>query len=175
MAKVSLALQKVTRETSVGDELATIQDVQQRVKDGVFFSASGIVPGVLDGATVEILFRAVGNSHMRPRIFVGGDATIELCEGPTVIADGTPVISRNRNRSESLKLAKSSVFSTPTIGALGTHLESAFIPGGEKKDSIGGTSEFLPWILSEQDYLFRITNNAQQAETISVTLDWFEI
>ncbi len=174
MAKVSKAIQDVTRETAVGNQFAIVGSIAQRVKDGVFFSASGIVPGVGDGSSIDILFRAVGEAHFRPRFFFGGDATVVLYENPVTTDDGALTPSRNRNRGEP-DVSKSSVFAGPTVTSPGLILESAFLPGGEKKDSVGGESGFLPWILKDNDYLIRVTNNAGQDETISATIDWFEI
>ena len=161
----------------VSKNLVFIDIIHHHIHDGDMFQADRLEEGVANDGTVEMLIKvpAGGVAHASFTAQAGGDARLQLFEGPTITADGTPVTPVNRNRT-STKVSAVSVFHTPTTSAAGTPLPDKLIAGGSGGNSAGGQTEpFAEWNLkADEDYLFRITNISGVAQNIGLEVDFYD-
>ena len=159
----------------------TITLSHSKVHRGRFFTLSKIFTGIGNNASVEFLIR-VGSQyshHAVCNVAAGGDADIELYEGPTVSAEGTPIAAINNNRFSSI-VADGTYFHTPTLGGDGTLLMQDFIPGGGPFLSGGGSdtglvrsgTEFI--MKTNTDYLLRGINRSGAAATLALACGFYE-
>jgi hypothetical protein len=170
---------------NLADILADAQDISRALKlislehskihQGEGWEVSIESGNIGAGASLYILFRVnEGRPHLRSYGVTVSDSpvTIRLFEAPTVTATGTEQQPRNRNRAESDQNGVQ-VFVGPTITADGTRLETDFLPPGGNK--IGGSagSFYEEWILNEDDYILKITNNSNNTITAVINAFWY--
>lgn len=157
--------------------LANIPVQELRIDQARFWDAQLVDLAVVQAASIEMLI--VVPAAVIPQISfgiaVGGDALAELFEGTTVSANGTalPTLNLNRRQPDAPALT---LFSGPTITTDGTKLVEVFFPGGEKGSTPGGAGNIqTKFILAESTlYLARLTNNATQAQPLSIEALWSE-
>lgn len=164
------------------DSVVGIDTVHHEVHAGHAFTASYKTPDaspIADNATLEVLIR-VGSTfcaHMFIDPVCGGEAEVEVFEGPDVTAVGTVMTAYNMSR-ESANGSEVTVFHTPTIGGGGdgTLLLNTLVPGGTKKEASGGAIRpGMEWIFNrDTDYLIVLTNRAGAAQQVSIQTQWYE-
>lgn len=155
-----------------------MDEIHANIHRGWMFSASIVDLALADDAAIEVLIQthATQSAHMRFVAAGGGDVEIELYEGATFSAAGTPMSASNRNRS-SANTADSIITHTPTLTGDGTELHNTLGPGGSGFFATpGGESRtFEEWVLAPATvYLFRVSNRSGVAAPVSVTLDFYE-
>ena len=113
--------------------------------------------------------------YIRPLIGVTQSFSLELYEGITVSADGTPVVVANRNRTSS-NVALSTVFRAPTVTDLGLQLLDDIAVGGTGPLAPGVSTSVAEWVLKPNTkYLLRLIHDIGVGEAeMSVTLNWTE-
>lgn len=127
----------------------------------------------VDGAAtvVNFLFK-VGSTTPHARWKVGGETefTLQIYEGTTVSANGTPVTSYNVNRDSS-NTATVSAFTAPTITGDGTLIWSGKIGSGFDATE-SSTGEIIA--ATNTNYLFRITKNTANVHYFDYDFEWYE-
>lgn len=103
--------------------------------------------------------------------------TIELFEGSTYSA-GTniPIINHKRTDGET---ATQAVKGGVTIGMAGTKIAQVFLPGstgiGQTRTGGGFNGSNNEWILKKDTiYIYKITNESTESNTIQVNFFWYE-
>lgn len=106
--------------------------------------------------------------HVRFSSFTDKLISVRLFEDTVVSADGTPRSVINRNRT-STNTAAAQIFQDPTITSDGTAIVSGTLPGGSKKDSIGGIFDGITeWVLKPNtNYSAQMINNLSGAAAIT--------
>ena len=140
----------------------TIDTIHQKVHEGRLFSGGYYNASVNNGATLDILFQtdATYIFHGIANVSVGGDATMQMFEGVTFSAAGTPITMSNHNRT-SAKVLGGGAYHTPAITGTGNQMNGTiYIPGGSGGNSSGGKGGFeQEYVLAAStNYLLRITN-----------------
>lgn len=115
--------------------------------------------------------------HLKDFTFTSTQATafVVLYGSPTITVNGTLQSLINKNRSLGLPAASGLIYLNPTNTALGTQLERFQISGSKQTGgtALGGGDE---WILPPgYKILLRFTNNAAQADVISVSIKLLDI
>ena len=160
----------------VAKALVTIDTVHNWIHEGVVYTATELNLTLGAAASIDLLLRVPAATfiHFGADIAVGANASLEFFEDPTSSADGSAVLRINRNRASS-NTAAMLVFEGPTITGTGTELGTGLIPGGTGGNANGGTAvSQMEWILTEGDYLVRLTNISGSAAANSVALHWYE-
>ncbi len=165
---------------SVTGNLVTIDAVHSRVHKGETFIASYRTADgapAADNADIEILLQvgAALTPHFVFENAAAGEAELELFEGPTVNAAGTPVTAYNMDR-QAIQTATMTVTHTPTLGGDGTRILHKALPGGTHPRQSGSTTrEGTEWNLKrDTDYLIRLINRSGANSTLGITLQWYE-
>lgn len=170
----------IARVDSIVHALQVIDVEHHEIHEGSAFLSSYRTPDaspVANDESLDILL-ITGNTqtHLVAKAAAGGDAEFTIYEAPAISANGTALAEINRNRM-STRVSKNQTFHTPTVVSVGTELLAEFLPGGSgffntPGASEGGRYEFI--LKSNTVYLFRLTNRAGSAQTMSETLDWYE-
>ena len=143
------------------------------IRGEVFFLTDVITLG--SGGDVEFVFNVPASDLvlMTASISSGGEATIELFEGPTGVSGGTTRTSFNFNRNIATA-ADMTVVENPTISGAGTKLSEAQIgQAGQGNASIGGETGGGLILKSSEAYLLAITSLAA-GNNISYDFVWTE-
>ena len=155
--------------------LKTIGIEHTAVHDGKSFIYTGVAQ-INSLATVYFLGRAGNVTAHLFDFFIKSDQapmTISFFEAPTVTNAGSAQTAINRNR-QSTRTATLAVFAGATVSADGTLLMTDKILGVQKdvtSDHLAGE-----WLLKKSiDYVFKITNNSNQAANIAVGFNWVEV
>lgn len=155
--------------------LITIPAQHYEVHEGETFTVSLLDTNIANSATIIILLRTAAKyAHLTFFASLGGDATIEFIEDPTVSNAGTPMTEWNNKRYSTTEPTVTA-FSAPTISAGSNPLEG-FLPGGTGGNSSGGLLrpdvEFI--LKPNEDYALRLTNISGQAKGGCIVISWYE-
>lgn len=167
------------RVDSLSGSLCTMKIVQKLIQEGLIYSTSAFNSAVAVAGNLDILVVVPNdrNIHVRFAASTGGAGRVRLFENTVVSGNGVPLIVVNRNRSAG-DTTTVTAFSTPTITSPGDLLYDALIPGSSGSIALGTsgatTDSFEHWVLPENLYLFRITNNAIGPEEININIDFYE-
>ena len=156
--------------------LCVINILHHEIHKGNAYTVGALVTDVADDASADTLIIVGTKSlHLVLRASATGSSYAYLYETPTITDNGTAVTIFNKDRTSSL-VSTARTFHTPTVGAVGTALNSELFPGGEKNFAVGATgNERDEWILAPgKSYLLRITNKSGAAEDISIAATWYE-
>ena len=146
------------------------------VHDGEMWSVSHFAEGIADDGTLILAFENLADciAHLTMDGRAGGDASIELIEGP-VISDKVahPVYNMNRERGDANAFIW---WIDPTLVG-GTVIAEDGLPGGQKNQAssaVGGTRPGLEWITNpETTYAIRLTNLAGSAKMLSLGVNYY--
>jgi hypothetical protein len=174
---------KVQQTNFVADPITDAQVVipvsHHEIHEGETFLTSYAASNVANNNSilVHILTGTGQYDHTTWLASGGGDAELEIIEGPTVDADGTPLAVIELKRADS-KGPVTTAFHTPTIQADGIDLLPfpVLLPGGRGGNAQGGIlrqdTEFI--FKPETSYIFRLTNRAGIAKRLSIVVVWYE-
>ena len=162
-------------DTIGANALVFIDTIHNRIHRGQFFSLDQFNTGLAAAGTIELLVKVTTGAHVRLTAAAGGDARLQLFEGTTVSANGTPLTPVNRNRFSTLA-AVTQFYSGPTITADGTSLLDTLLPGGTGGifSGGGGGETFEEFILAPGNYLVRLTNISGSTQPANVQVDFYE-
>jgi hypothetical protein len=161
---------------SITGALSTIPVVHHEVHEGETFEVSWFDANVANNGVLAILLQ-VGNTHSPHLTFnvaCGGDCQVELIEGPTVNAAGTPLVISNMHRQGG---GASSCIATHTPNVAGGDvLLNIAQPGGSGPHATGSTTRSNVERVLHRGwyYLIRGTNLSGGAQIMSVQLGWYE-
>lgn len=154
----------------VSKALTTMDLEHRRIHDGLAWSVS-IDCGSIDSlAKKYILFKNTTEyMHFRSYTFeaIDGPFLVKLFENPTITADGTLQVEKNRKTMASDD-SSLEVYLSPTVTSNGTLLEYDILGGSFKSGgSVSGT--FQEWILDlNTSYLLELHNVGNQISTNNV-------
>jgi len=163
-----------------GPIVETIDQIEERGHEGVSFVFSKRSEGVAADGSIDT-FVKVGDkeTHGVVAISCGGDFYVDIYEAPTTSADGVASSLKNMNRNSTLTTGVT-VFTGPTVSAVGTIIKELYVPGGSGGNSSGaiGAGPARPGtelvLKKNTNYLVRVTNKAGQAKTIGVDGSLYE-
>ena len=160
--------------------LKTIDTVHAEIHEGETFVASYRTADgapANDNADIEVLLRAGADltPHLVFEIAAAGEAELEMFEGPTVNAAGTPVTAYNMNR-QATQIATMAVLHTPTLGGDGTRILHKALPGGTHPRQSGSVArDDTEWNLKrDTDYMIRLINRSGANSTLGIVAQWYE-
>lgn len=158
--------------------LVVMDEVHYNIHRGIMFQADYFQATLADDGAVALLVQVDDSqpAHMRLGVATGGDAEIEIYEGPTISASGTGIQAVNRNRISS-NTPSTLISHTPTISVDGISLSHLLLAGGTGFLSTPGGQgrTFEEWVLQPgENYLVRVTNRAGTAQPVSIGLDFYE-
>lgn len=159
----------------LSDALITIPVQHYEVHEGDTFTVSLLDTNIANSATIIILLRTTDKyGHLSFFASLGGDATIELIEDPTVSNAGTPATEWNNKRYSTTEPTVSA-FTAPTISGGNNPLE-AFLAGGTGGNSSGGLlrTDVEFDLKPNEDYALRLTNVSGQAKGGCIVVSWYE-
>lgn len=158
----------------VNKGLITQNEIHTNIHKGIFFTCTRREENLSNNGALNVLVQVTAAAHVRFSLAVGGQCHVDLFEGTTFSAAGTPLTCRNRNRFSS-KTASTTMTYAPTISTDGTALAETYIPGGTHGTAEGFIkSSFEEWVLKPGNYLLRITNKSGIATDLSTTIDHYE-
>jgi hypothetical protein len=163
----------------VTGSLVTIDLVHHEIHEGETFSISyksaDAAPIADDGTIVFFLTTGLLEAHFEAEGAAGGDAQIELGEGATIGAGGTPMTPVNRHRNMAT-VSSVTARRDAAVTAAGTIIEDKLLPGGTGGASIGGIAgQREEWVLAPSTiYMLRLTNRAGNAQPMSLEAIWYE-
>lgn len=173
------------RVITENDTLVSVIDVFGNVKvidvanssvhDGTAYTYTGTAQ-VQASSSVYFMGKSGGVTAHLMGFFVKSDASpvkVEFFESPTTTADGTAQSAVARNR-QSTATATMQVFVNPTVTASGTLLMTDRVLGD--KQTVSDNHLDGEWLLKKNtSYLFRLTNETNQAVNIVAGFNWVEI
>lgn len=164
------------REVDIDWPMPIADEVHLRVENGDTFMHNNVHLAVANLATLDHLL-VTGADPIHLTIWgitaTNAPALLDLREGVTVSANGTPAPLLNKNRT-STKTTEVLMYEDPTITDIGTHLEGDFV-GGSKQTGGEGSGNSTQWMLAPNtNYLLRVTNQAGQAMDISVHIEFYQ-
>ena len=152
----------------------SINEVRHLLHTGRVFVASETYISAAKDSVIDILLRTGSTKETAPHVL----DLVALCElpgsilyiygGPTVTDQGSSESSFNMNL-QSTRLAKSKVYTSPTISAPGGLLAVIPLPGGFDRAVTPELSVILP---PNTDFLMRI--NVDKESTIRFIIKWYE-
>lgn len=161
----------------VAGALVTVCMVHRQIHRGLLFEAGYRDLTVADDASASVLIQAAAGqtAHMQFTITAGGDAEVDLYEGPTFSSAGTAVSATNRNRGSS-NTAQATITHTPTVSDNGTLLGGGLLVGGTGFITVGSSSScFHEWILAGgEDYLLVVTNRSGSTQPVGASIVFYE-
>ena len=155
--------------------LTTIDIEHHKVHEGKHFFLK-TWQDVGQGNTVYFMFRTPNTStriHARAHIAGEVEFTIGLYENPTLTADGTPVTMLNNDRN-SANTPSLLAFSGPTVTDDGTPLRLTKI-GSNRDDTVSPGANYEIIAKQNEEYLFKITNDANTTGWIDVDFWYYEV
>jgi hypothetical protein len=166
------------RLDSVSTGLVTITDDQRKMNDANHYFIKTFVETTGASSTSEFMFTTPNTStriHAKALIASSGDYVIEIFEGTTTSADGTPVTRFNNDRDSS-NTSELLAFGAPTVTADGTLMWATRIGSGSPVGSAGVSSEFSYKIIAKTNtkYLFRVTKQDTGDGYVDFDFFWFE-
>ena len=158
------------------NHVTTLENTAARILQGVFFSGTADEAALANGADLDLLIQ-VGTFPINLFLALvnGGDAAVQLSEGATFSAEGTPIVAQNQNRTSSVT-PLTTLHKGPTITGVGTILANGRILGGTGGNASGGSADTDDvWILAPSTvYLVRLTNNSCQAQAADIHAGFWE-
>jgi hypothetical protein len=149
--------------------------LQYQVHQGNAYSLA-FVKDVASMGTSEVLIytnNSVAMLHFVVNVETESESEYELFEAPTVSANGTIKAIYNRNRT-SPNISQVDGYTTPTISGNGTQITQQHWGAGRGTGSI--FQSINEWILAPDTYyLIRVTNQTNQPNQVSITLEWLEL
>jgi len=167
----------IAADTATGG-LVTIGEIHRLIHLGRIFEASHYVPAIAAAATYDLLIvTGAAAPHLRIQANAGGPARLALYEGSTTSADGSAMLTANRNRL-SANTPACALFYAPTVTALGTRLSDEYAAGADAGGhrTVGSTfPSFEEWILQPATrYVVRLTNVADSKIRASFNFAFYE-
>ena len=163
--------------------ITTIDSGNRNIHEGFSYHATGRVASLANGASIEALIvtGAFCYPHINSALFTLADSPADIAtyKDTTVSANGTEIVSWNRNLNSS-NTAGCKIYTGPTITADGEQIHDRFIPdnGGTGINDVGTISPNFgeEWILTpSSNFLIRLTNNSGGAITVTFEMLWYEL
>lgn len=159
-----------------GESVVMMGHVHNSMMDGFIRQASHIY--TLGAAAVADSLISLGDRrlHFVFSVAAGADATVELYEDPTITGPGVELdlVNMERQISDAQDWGLI-VYRTTVVAAAGNLLQEVFIPGGPKKDSVGGGFEQVSeWLLSPNtEYILRVTNVSAAEDMFGIIMQFY--
>lgn len=157
--------------------LAVIQIEHGQIHAGRMFFVDSYID-LPNSQKLDVLFLAPSitdhkEAHLVFEVSFQSEGSFEVYENPTILGNGTPVTSFNRKRA-STNNALSSLYTTPSLGDLGTLLISKRVGSG--KGNGGDSRSNMELVLCcDRKYLFRMTNQTTSDNLCNYQADWYEV
>ena len=162
--------------------VTTMEHLHRMGHDGFLFHSSGKVTGMVDANVDEFLLvtSTLEVNFSRFRLaFERGDIDVEMYEGTTASADGTPqtVFPTNRNATSS---SAAVLNFAPTVTVDGTLIHTGWLPPtavgvGQSSEGVTTDTSGEEWILKPSTkYLIRLTNNSGATLSYRWEFLWYE-
>lgn len=130
------------------------------------------------GTTAYLMFRTPNTTtrvHAKALIEAEAEFLVEIYEGGTVSADGTPVVANNNDRDkQNTHVAELTAFSAPTVTADGTLLWATRVGSGRGDTGVSPGLGYEIIAATNQLYLFKITKAATSTHYINFDFFWYE-
>lgn len=159
------------------DSLPIINHNHYEVHKGTFYGISHFFDDLANGANADVLIKVGANKtlHINVSVYSSGFGTIYFYEDTTASNNGTAITIYNMNRTSD-NTSNATTFYTPTVTDVGTQLIVTGIPGGEKKNAIGGiakpNSEFI--LAKSKNYMVRVNNSSGDTSDVIMNIEWYE-
>jgi len=170
-----------TTNVGVDDKVSALQIIatpHHETHEGEYFSVSHFFSDLADDANadVRIIVGSGAELHVTIGVAAEGSGEIRIYEGTTYTGDGTALTIYDKNRTTA-NTSNATSKHTPTVDAIGTLLFEGYVPGGTKKDAVGGLrSNAQEWIFKKStDYLVRFTNRGGADKDASIEVEFYEI
>lgn len=148
----------------------------KKIHQGTMYSCSRIEPAVADGSSLDVIMSNPSGVYPHLVFSIGtfGNAKFQLYEGPTFDADGTSLTIFNHKRYSANTFTGTVTYGN-TVSNVGTLIQDAILPGGEKAHAIGTSDSFQDeWCLkNNEDYLLRLTNLSGAASDLHMALMFY--
>ena len=179
--------------------LEVIEYEHHEIHSGSSFHVGySVVTANSDNDVTAIMFKTSDTTkwiHVVATFNCGSPAEAIILETPTLAdsGDGSDkvVLNRDRNSSTTSTSTIQSLEDTPTVGSVttmnetewtavgvsdGTELEHEYLKGGNGPRAVGGVSRGTQeWVLKQNTiYVFYLQNTGANANTHSISLDWYE-
>lgn len=162
-----------------GERQLTMGDTEANLHEGNVYEVVHFETAVADNGTIDIAITngSTKNLHATGVASSGGDASMEIWEGVTVTVAGTAFTPRQRNRpSSNVSTATADINGTIDFTGAERICGPAYMPGGTGGQTFGNAAQGSPERILKlsETYLYRITNLAGIAKTMSLDVDWSE-
>lgn len=170
----------IVEEVRVSDLgfLYTLDAINGAIAEGFYFTGGTQNPAVANNGTFDTYILTPADFRVSTFILyeAGGDANLEIYEGITVSANGTPVVPRNNNRNFP-DTTNTQLFSDPTVTDFGTQIWDEFLPGGTGPQSAGNIADRTSRVvlLPSTGYLLRLINTAGTSQPMGSQVSFVEI
>ncbi len=155
-----------------------VQPLHHETHKGNAYEVSRIFEDVASDGNADVLIKVGANKdlHLVAHVSGGGDIYARIYEATTVSADGTGIITCNKNRNFS-DGSDGLFYYSPTVTGVGTLLLETYIPGGSGGIAVGGSADidYEQDLKKDTNYLIRVVNKAGLAKTISIWLVYYEV
>ena len=165
----------VAKIDHVNEALVTEDALHANIHAGEVFENSYVWTAVSTATSVYMMLETGTDvTHMAYKLAATGTVVLELFRGPTTTADGTPLVSINRNQI-STNTASPSVWFDPTVTVPGSSLSEELVPGGSGPHSGGGAGlSFHEWVLQPSTrYLLKVSNISGSSQEIGLILEHY--
>jgi hypothetical protein len=186
------------RMDTITHTLQTIDYAHHEIHGGSAFHVGySVTTASSDDDVTAIAFKTPNTTkwlHIVATFTCSDPAEAIIAEGAFTISDrgdGTDKAVLNRNRNSSTTSTVLSWEDTPTAGSVttmnetewtavgisgGTELEHVYLAGGSGPQAVGGVSRGTQeWMLKQNtDYVFYLQNTGANANSHSISLDWYE-
>jgi hypothetical protein len=145
---------------------------------GKGFTHSSRHNGIAGAATLDHYLVCGNATHLRNLEIEadGAPVSVVVYENPTVSANGTAEVIQNNNRYRVTENPSgNTLYHSPTVTDVGTELGQVFVPSaGGNSGGVGllAGGEFL--LKGGSTYLFRFTNEDNNATDMHLLLFWYE-
>lgn len=158
--------------------LAVIDAFHKKIHEGKAFLASYKSPDaspIADNGTIVFYIAPDREIHLFFTAAAGGDAEIEVLDGPTITGGSTlSAFNLNRNHSDDAGIV---LKRDPTVNADGTRIVDALLPGGTGGNAQGGLLGLRPGteieLNEDRVYAVRLTNRAGNAQPMSLAIEYY--
>jgi hypothetical protein len=169
--------QSLAKVDNITKGLTIISTDHSEIHEGDFFFIKTYVIAPND-TPIYFTFTTPNDSkliHARAELKANTEFEVNIYEGPTISATGTPIAGINANRN-SLNNATLLAFAAPTVTETGTLIWSAKVGAGRSSGVLAGLNYE---ILAKKNtkYLFRIVrvvDLAGLADYLDVDFSWYE-
>ena len=185
------------RLDGASESLVVIENAHSKTHDGSSFHISySRVTASSDDDVTAIMFKTPNTTkwgHIVATFTASNPAEAIINEAPTLAdsGDGSDKVILNRQRNSSETSVMQSLEDTPTVGSAtkmdetewtavgvtgGTELEHVFLAGGDGPQAVGGPSRGTEeWVMKQNTiYVFYLQNTGANANTHTISLDWYE-